>query len=669
MRRRSWFAAFGVVLAVASAVLVGYSLTASLDTQFLASTRSGFIITDTPDDAGTWRSLQRHASTNGENIYRFEVDPTSSENARSVKPIIGNRPAFDRVFPDRRYARFAPTTVTQLHHPGGTARGEYLSTLTPNAADRVVSALRASGATVQVESTGWPALLRYIWMTSALPATAALVALASWLFGYAHATFRIRPLALVRTFGRRCPRFADAVKLGVTVALASAAAVAGTAAVLHVGTGAQQLPTFIGVSAVACVLFGATFVGGTVAGSASTPSTRYLPAYSRWRPWRRTYLASSLSMVAAIAIVSVLLDGLLGGVVASNSLDRSRSDRAQCSSCTVTIFGSTTRGSDFDAVEADYAHAARQLEREGASILAWKAGGTSGHEYNPSSVSSNAIVVNQEFLRRDQIGFRDPFAGHVRPGEWGLLIPDSSEAQTSSIQRAWLDWLSFQSSVQPGLSRPDPTPVTSRYRAREVFTYGSLGDRSALYSDAPIIVVVPAAAGLLPDSMYLAAGSSGELIFDSAEGTRRVMENSGVTTSLYVLDGLADQIARGDNQARRQLTTISVGVILGILVLGLVQALRWRSYTSLHRDRLLLEIAQGSHPLRASSLWWAGQLAIGFSAGVLLWITAQAGLQATDVTNATFIGGPIFVTAVTAGVALVGFTRRFSRKQVRAYAY
>ncbi|WP_146244635.1 hypothetical protein [Curtobacterium sp. MCPF17_018] len=62
-------------------------------------------------------------------------------------------------------------------------------------------------------------------------------------------------------------------------------------------------------------------------------------------------------------------------------------------------------------------------------------------------------------------------------------------------------------------------------------------------------------------------------------------------------------------------------------------------------------------------------IAIRFSAGVLLWITAQAGLQATDVTNATFIGGPIFVTAVTAGVALVGFTRRFSRKQVRAYAY
>jgi hypothetical protein len=667
MHRASWLAVTGAALVALTAVILGFSLTAIHDQQYLASTRSGFIITDTDDDARTWRLLHELASANGADFYHLAVDPTSRDDVRTVKAVVGDGPSHARVFPNGEYARFTASPVTRLERPGGVARGEYLSTLSPAGTAHLVAALTANGVTVQSERTGWGTLLWFAATNSVVPAAAAVAVLATWLCGYARGVSRTRILAVERALGRRGTREKDLCAVGGLALATFGVVVAACAAFLRFGTGSQQIWTFAAVSTIVAVVSGAALIAGGLAGTSSSRATTFLPAYSRWRPWHRALRAAAVTQVVATAATTLLLGSSIGSVMAVHTVLQSRADWSSCETCSVTIFRSTVRNEDFDAAEPGYADAARHLEQSGEALLAWKPGGTTGDDHDPDSSASNTVVVNEPFLREDRIGLPDPLAGRVDVGRWGLLVPDSAHAEVPAVEREWFDWLVFQSSQQPGLAAPTTAPAIATYSSRDVFTYGALDDRSALWSDAPVIVVVPAAANLLPDSSYLAAGSSGELLITGDSlSTRAAFTHAGVPEDVFVVDDYSDQIARGENRARARVLPAALGTTLGFLVVLVTQMLHHRCYTSLHRDRTLLGITSGRTLLRLRWSLWVGQAGINLVAGLLVWVALRSALLPPGATPATVEIAAMALVALVGVSTALSLQHRSSWKKVRA---
>jgi len=625
-------ASFAAALA---SLLIGFATLSLQDTQSMATVRSALIITQMDEAAPAVGMLRAEARQRDANFYGIRVDPTGRTPTRTLTPIVGDRAAHDRAFPSGEYARFDTGMMTKLEPMDDDARGGYLSTLSPRRLESVATELAGAGVDAQVQSLGWGGLLWYmIGDTPAMMAAAVAVG-AAWLVGFARAASCAREAASARTLGARFPFIRD---VGMSVLLAAAAFVilAGVAAaVLHVYNGGHRLASYFGASGIVWGALMAAFVCGACAPGVLPRRLRYLPAFSGWRPWARGAFAMSLVQVLTLTLVVFLVTQAGTAWGSLSAVRDSRPDWKACAACTTTIFQGFDGPVALDDAVAPYGSAVRALEPSGGVALSWVPGAKRGDRYAPGDPDSNVIVANSEFIKRSQGRLPDPLGELEGPGEWGLLVPSDQTHQAESVATEWRQYFGEPLSDIPNQAVPKQ-PHIATYTAGRVFNYGQTDFRDQVYSDSPVIVVVPASAGLLDDGSYFAAGSAGNLLFTGdAAATRRALDAAGVARSVYTIDTLADQIDRGVTTARSKLPIAMIGGIVGLLAVIGMLVVRTRAHVLANRDRLLFHLTLGRSPVRVHLSMWLRTAALLGCAGVAILGAIGAGLPGADIVPRT----------------------------------
>lgn len=623
--------AVAAVGAASVSLLIGFVVMSVHDTQSLATVHSALVIAPGDEAAPVLRLLQTEARQRHANFFHIRTDPTGPTPTRTLAPIIGDPAAFERAFPSGGYARFDTSLVTRVGAFGRAPQGGYLSTLSPVQLQEVASTLAAAGVEARVQSLGWWTLLRY--MVGYTPAVmAAIVAiLTAALAGMARAATHAQRTAIARTLGRRAPFARD---LGMSALLLFCAfTVLGSAAVviLRAYNGGNQLPSYFAVCAVVLGLLLGGFFGGSCVAGLLPGRLQYRAAFSGWRPWSRGKFVVSAVQVPTVALVVLLLTQAVVSWAALDAVRESRPDWQSCAACTTTIFQGYDGPEALDAAVKPFASAVRTLESTGGAVLSWVPGAQRGDRYTPRDPDSNVIVANPEYLRRSAGQLPDPLDGADGPGEWGLLVPSDKADRADEIGEAWS--ASFRDPFGEVPNRAVPKhPHLATYTPGKVFNYGRTGFRTDLYSDSPVIVVVPAAAGLLDDDSYFAAGSVGDLLFTGDESaTRRVLHAAGVADSVFVVDSYSVQIARGVSDARAKLPLAFIGGTVGLLAVFCALLVRGRAYALTHRDRVLFLLTRGRSPARVHRRTWLRTVALIVASGVVIIVGLQSGITGPDV--------------------------------------
>lgn len=641
-----------MLAAVAAAVvslLVGFAAQCAHDTQSMATVRSALVVDRVADGVSVPDVLLDQAQRTGSNAYRIRVDPTGRTPTRTLAPLIGDQRLHDRAFPDGEYARFDTSTTTELVPFDGHQRGTYLSTLSPRALHDVATSIRGAGVDAQVESLGWGTLV--VWMASWTPtiSAAAVVVLTAGLLGFVRAAVRAREHAVARTLGVRMPFLRD---VGASMAMVAAAFVmtAGVAAValLRVN-GGHQLPSYLVVSGVVLLTVMTAFVAGALVAGLLPSGVRFRAAYSGWRPWSRGAVVLPAAQVLTVVLVVFLATQATAAWTTLVTVRDNRPDWNACDACTTTVFNGFDGPEALDAAVAPFAAAVRALEPSGGVVISWVPGTDRGQQYDPGEPTSNVIVANPAFIAQSEGRLTDPLDGAHGPGEWGLLVPADQASRTDSIAAAWTEALGDPIGHVPDAATPKPPHVVT-YPGGTVFNGGQTDFRDDLYSDDPVIVVVPASAGLLDDDTYFAAGSAGDLLFTGdVTATRRALDAAGVERSVYALDTFADQIGRGAATARARLPIAVVGGAAGLLAMIALLAVRTRAYVAADRDRLRFHLTHGRAPGRAHLWMWLRTVTL---LGCSACVTAAAvgtGLAGADLAPGTL--GTVFA-CVSAAVVL-----------------
>jgi hypothetical protein len=587
------------VAAAAVSLLIGFAAQCAHDTQSMTTVRSALLVDHADEGVSVADVLLDQAQRTGSNFYRIRVDPTGRTPTRMLVPLIGDPGLHDRVFPGGEYARFDTSTTTELRPFDGHQRGTYLSSLQPRALQDVATTLRSAGVDARVEALGWGSLV--VWMALYTPTVAAgaVTIVSAGLLGFVRAVVRAREHAVARTLGVRVPFARDVVTSAAMVAAAFVVTGVVAAVALRWYNGGHQLPSYLAVSAVVLLTVVMSFVAGSVVAGLLPRGARFRAAYSGWRPWSRGRVALPTAQVAIVVLVVFLAAQAAAAWTLLAAVRDSRPDWSACAACTTTIFNGFDGPEALDDAVAPFAAAVRTLEPSGGVVLSWVPGADRGDHYDPGEPTSNVIVANPAFIAQSEGRLPDPLDGAHGAGEWGLLVPDDQADRRDSIAAAWLDVFRDPIGHVADAATPKP-PQIATYPAGLVFNQGQTDFRDELYSDAPVIVVVPASAGLLDDDTYFAAGSAGDLLFTGdVAATRRALDAAGVERSVYALDTFADQIERGEASARARVPIAMSGGVAGLLAMVGLLAVRTRVYIAADRDRLRFDVTHGRSPVRA----------------------------------------------------------------------
>ncbi|MFZ6992876.1 hypothetical protein ACO0E1_13380 [Curtobacterium sp. RRHDQ66] len=649
-------------------LLIGFAALSVQDTQSMATVRSALVIAQANEATPITPLLRAEAQRHHANFYRIRMDPTGETTTRTLAPIIGDRTLYDRAFPSGTYARFDKGMVTELVPLDGAASGGYLSTMSFADLHQVVVGLEDRGIEAHAQSLGWWSLLRYMVGYTPAVMAAGVAVLAAFTMGFARAARRARRSALALTLGARAPLIGDLVT-SAALSVAAFVVLGGVAAVVLLPyNGGHRLPDYYEASALMLGLLFAAFAGGSCISGVLPAGERFRAAFTGWRPWARGSVPMSVVQVFALTLVVFLLTQAVAAAGALQAVHGSRPDWRACETCTSTIFQGVDGPDALDAAVAPFASAVRTRDDAAGVVLSWVPGRNNGDRFMPGDPGSNVIVANPEFIVRSGSRLSDPLRGAHGPGIWGILVPDDHADRADSIASEWRRWFASPLGDVPNEAVPK-APRIGTYSAGKVFNYGQTDFRSQVFSDSPVIVIVPASAGLLDDDSYFAAGSAGDLLFtEDVGGTRQVLDDAGVSRSVYVLDSLANQMARGEEAAAVKLPIAMVGGVIGLLVMLGVLVIRTRSYMLIHRDRVLSGLVHGQSLARVHLPLWGRTVLLLSCAALTILVGMRSGLTGADI-----LPFPLGVTfGVVAGVISAssiriagGFT---TTKELRAHA-
>ncbi|MBA8990775.1 hypothetical protein FHW23_002040 [Curtobacterium pusillum] len=642
------FRVLGAFAAAATALFLGFAAQSVHDTQSMATIRSALIITHVSENAPVPALLRAEASTLRANFYQVRIDPTGRTPVRTLAPIIGDPSTHERAFPSGRYAAFNRSLTTKLTRAPDSPLGAYFSTLSPRALDAVAKQLAAAGVDAHVEAMNWGGLVSYMLAYTPLMLAAAVAVGAAWLAGLARALARAREQAVLRVHGVRAPVIRDVVTSALFAVAAYAVSAGAAILMINAYNGGHQIQSYCTLSAVLLGIFVAAFSCGTCVPGMLPRSLRFRSAFSSWRPWARGRLTTAAVQVATLTLVIFLTAQAAAAWGSLVNVRDSGPDWKGCSACTVTIFNGFGGQSALNDAVTPYASAVRALEPQGKVVLSWARGAVQGEQYTPGDPDSNVIIANPTFLARSESRLPNPLRGIDGPGEWGLLVPSDRADRAEAIAQEWLE--SFR---EPLGDVPNPAvpkqPHIATYPAGAVFNYGQTDLRDKVYSTSPVIVVVSASAGLLDDDSYFAAGSSGDLLFtEDASATRHALDKAGVERSVYSLDTLGTQIARGITTAQSRLSVAIAGAAVGLVALIGMLTIRTRVRIMSRRHQILLLRTEGLSPARVQLMITARTLALLTGTGLVILIAGSSGLVGSDIPPST-----LAVAAAAASIIVI----------------
>ena len=338
-----------------------------------------------------------------------------------------------------------------------------------------------------------------------------------------------------------------------------------------------------------------------------------------------------------------------------------------CARCTTTIFNGFGGPAALDAAVRPYAAAVRAEESRGGVVMSWARGATRGSVFTPGSSAANVIIANEGFIDRSGGRLPDPLRNDRRPGEWGLIIPNDQAAHAAAIAAEWRESLAHPLGRIADRAAPR-APHVATYAGGRVFNYGQTDFRDDVYSQSPLIVVIPARSGLLDDDSYFAAGSAGDLLFvGDTVHTRRALDDAGVPPSIYALDSLGVQIDRGVSAARAKLAVAIVGAVAGLASLAGFLFVSAHAAVGRHRGRFLLLRQLGFPPSRLSALMLA-RFTVPFCAtSALLPVFAMSGFMdgglAPELLAATTLA--VFASALVTDLLIT--LRRTTFRELRGH--
>lgn len=638
----------GAFAAAATALLLGFVMLSIHDTQSMATIRAALIITHVNENAPVPTLLRTEATSLHANFYQVRIDPTGRTPVRTLAPIIGDRHIHERAFPSGRYAAFDTSLTTKLTQAHDGPLGAYFSTLSAQDLSSVANRLTAAGVDAHVEAMSWGGLVAYMLAYTPLVLAAAVVAGAAWFGGFARALARAREHAVLRVHGVRAPVVRD---LTWSVLLAVAAyAVSAALAILLVRAynGGHQLQSYFTLSAVLLGCFVAAFACGTAVPGMLPRSLRFRSAFSSWRPWARGQFAMPAVQIATLTLVIFLTAQAAAAWGALINVRDSGPDWKSCSACTATIFNGFGGQSAFNDAATPYGSAVRALEPQGKVVLSWVRGEVRGDQFTPGDPDSNVIIANPTFIERSNTPLPNPLRGIDGPGEWGLIIPDDHADETDSIAQEWLESFREPLGHVPNQASPKK-PHIATYPHGKVFNYGQTDFRDKVYSASPVIVVVSASAGLLDDDSYFAAGSSGDLLFTTdTSATQHALDSAGVERSVYSLDTLGTQIARGITTAQSKLIVAIAGAGAGLIALIGMLTIRSRVHIMPRRNQILILLTQGRSPARVQLMITARTLSLLTCTGLVILIAVSSGLVGSDIPARTLaiVAGTIAIVVV-----------------------
>ncbi|MBF4587780.1 hypothetical protein [Curtobacterium sp. VKM Ac-2887] len=636
----------GAFAAAAIALLLGFAVQGAHDTQSMATIRSALTISHAGEDAPTTKLLRAEATDLRANFYQVRIDPTGRTPTRTLAPVIGDRITHERVFPSGSYAAFDTSLTTELTQAPSSPLGTYFSTLPPRALEAVSDRLAIAGVDTHVEAMSWGGLALYLLGYTPLVMAAAVVGGASWLAGRVRGLAQVRAQAVLRVHGVLGPFVRD-ITASVLVASAAFVISAGPAILLvHAYNGGHQLWSYLAISAVLLGGFLTAFIVGASGPGLLPRGVRFRPAFSSWRPWLRGRVTMAAAQVATLTLVVFLI---AQGSAAWTSLAVVRAsgpDWRGCSACTVTIFNGFDGQSALDDAVRPFSSSVRASERKGEVVLSWVRGAVRGNRFSPGDSESNVILANPTFVARSGGGLPDPLHGKDGPGEWGLLVPSDHADRAESIADEWLEAFREPLGTVPNQSAPK-RPHIATYPAGRVFNYGQTGFRNEVYSESPVIVVASGSAGLLDDESYFAAGSSGDLLFTGGpRETQQALDTAGVERSVYSLDSLGTQIARGTAAAQSKLVVSLVSAAAGLVALLGMLTIGARMDVARRRDQLLVLRAHGEAPARVHLVTAPRSLAFLASTGVAALAAGTSGLLGADIPTGTLVTVGIAVSVV-----------------------
>jgi hypothetical protein len=179
-----------------------------------------------------------------------------------------------------------------------------------------------------------------------------------------------------------------------------------------------------------------------------------------------------------------------------------------------------------------------------------------------SGSKHDILLVNEPYLRRFDI--RDINGARVTPsGTARLLIPQRHSAQAARIEGELPGWAAV---AMRGV-RPEVHAEPIRDGQSLMFSTNATGDRTPLLHD-PVMLVVPAASGIIADDEYTTMATNGGVLVRDPEQAMRVLGDAGLGDYLLGVTPFAHDAGQRYLQARRGAAIQLINLILGVALLA-----------------------------------------------------------------------------------------------------
>ncbi|MFG2041946.1 hypothetical protein [Dactylosporangium sp. NPDC048998] len=189
------------------------------------------------------------------------------------------------------------------------------------------------------------------------------------------------------------------------------------------------------------------------------------------------------------------------------------------------------------------------------------------------TAGQDVLVVNEKYIADHAV--YDTAGAPVRPSAGDairVLLPQRYAAQSAGIDVEVTEWVKFMASRSASRSAAPIIRLETVRGGQALPSFTQSADEGAFTVTDLIVVVVPAASGVIPDDEYTAAASRGEVLVEDPDGAMASLAQAGLGAYVLGMSPFAQEAADRYRDAKLEfgLQVFNLVVTVGLLLITAV---------------------------------------------------------------------------------------------------
>lgn len=610
-------ASVAVWMSLAFASVVAFQLFVAIDEAQPAGTQRAFkvVAVDTPTKGAATDAIAQAARELHRTIYKVQPDPHDSTQGRVLFAFVGDDDAF-RAHGGYDYPAFSTQATTTRVVPADTLttedlRGTYVTDAGADQMPQLLAMLDTAGMTASDSTVNGVALLVYSAGQANLAGSFAVMAVALGLaVSYSVARNRkVYALKALHGYRRADNIRTELVAASTTFGLGAAGLVAVGLPLLGIYNHFRQAPAFLRVWAATILVLYVALALLVVLAVVSLPRGNIPTVLKGEQVALRNGVLAAGAQIVVLAIVAATTSAAMTRVDAiHDSLEAS--SRWSQSDPLYALRLSVSASSHDDQLQAGPGLAAviADMEASGRALLVQYEGQVVSDHTTAGPTGAAPLIVDNGYLARQVVN--DAGGGRLTDlpavqNHFTLLVPTSYQGDPEALLRTYVDYFrDFACRVGRGDDQTvacDPTgTIVFTAPGQDLFTYNGTAfmpaemQQDAPFLHDPVVVVVPAASGLISPLLYVSYASQDNLFFSDPAALDSDLQQHGVRGYFQGIDNAADAVTTSVALAQRELRMDVFSLSLGGAVLVLSSIVMVIVYCDRRKRPMFVALIHGS---------------------------------------------------------------------------